>query len=486
MKNIIPASEYRRLKLLNLLFFADEAIIKKEAANTVECSVNTLNADIEVLNAMFPEDIAQIHEADKKLSLHTTSKINFDYLTAYMISASHLFQLAMSAFIEENLTISEWAETNFVSRSTFYVKLAEVDNFLARSRLVLNNAPLEIQGSEVNVRFFFYHLFSKSYPYTGWVIQDSDFEKNINEFIKKFEQHMNVYFSLSARVDYATAIAVSLIRLKNGHPLQASDEDIQFWHDLVAYHNAMDIDLSDLETALGGPLPPLEYYMIVLMSFLGSFTYVNRERMNMRVLYNGKFQRIRLKLTEDLLAIVDDRIADTLALKVTLLDYLARFLFIEKANLILDVDYFSNKLVPDIVDRQEILAVLKKYEGLPDYQFVRSNREVIATYVHNLFSIGLSTETYTSALHVKIISKKGFIWEEYLKMQIRRYYSEDAIIFSDGLNPSEHWAQHDLIISDSSIPNITDIEVIVWHMPPTKRDFAALGEVVNARFEKRR
>ncbi|WP_430536430.1 helix-turn-helix domain-containing protein [Listeria rocourtiae] len=485
MKNIIPASDYRRLKLLNLLFFAEAPIIKKEVATIIECSVNTLNADIEVLNSTFPDEMAHIHEMDKKLSLKTASQINFDYLTAYMISTSHLFQLALSVFNGEKTTISEWAENNFVSRSTFYVKLAEVDTFLARSRLVLNNAPLEIQGGEVNIRFFFYHLFSKCHPYTGWLIDDFDFENCIDKFIQKFEQHLNVYFSPSTRVDYATAIAVSLRRIKQGHTVNASDEDEKFWRDIYTYHNAMEIDFSDLEEALGAHLVPVERYMLLMMSFLGSFTYVNQERMKMRLYYNERFQSTRLPLTEDLLTIVDNRIADTLVLKVTILDYLARFLFIEKANLILDVDYFSKKLTPDTEDKEKILTILKKYEGRPGYQYLRSNREVIATYVYTLFSVALLTESYTRSLHIKIISKSGFMWEEYLKTQIRRYYSEEIIIFCDDLKPKEHWAQHDLIISDSPLPNITDVDVLVWHMPPIKRDFAALGEIVDARLDNK-
>ncbi|MBC1459166.1 helix-turn-helix domain-containing protein [Listeria newyorkensis] len=481
MKNIIPASDYRRLKLLNLLFFADAPIVKKEVATIVECSVNTLNADIETLNATLPEDVAQILEADKKLSMQTTPQINFDYLTAYMISTSHLFQLALSAFNGEKTTISEWAENNFVSRSTFYVKLAEVDTFLARSRLVLNNAPLEIQGGEMNIRFFFYHLFSKCYPYSGWVIPDFDFETCIDKFIQKFEQHMKVYFSPSTRVDYATAIAVSLRRIKQGHTINPSTEREQFWQDIYTYNNAMEIDFSDLEDALGSHIIPVERYMMIIMCFLGSFTYVNRERMMMRLYYSEKFQGPRTSIAEDLLTILNGRVADTLALKVSIVDYLARFLFIEKANLILDVDYFSKKLVPDTQEKEKIIATLKKYETWPDFQFLRSNREVIATYIHNLFSVALLTEAYTRALHVKIISKSGFMWEEYLKTQIRRYYSEEMIVFCDDLKPKEHWAQHDLIISDSPLPSITDVDVLVWHMPPINRDFTALGEILEAR-----
>ncbi|EUJ26341.1 helix-turn-helix domain-containing protein [Listeria cornellensis] len=364
MKNIIPASDYRRLKLLNLLFFAEAPIVKKEVAAMVECSVNTLNADISTLNATLPEEIAQINEADKKLSLTATAQINFDYLTAYMISTSHLFQLALSVFNGEKTTISEWAENNFVSRSTFYVKLAEVDTFLARSRLVLNNAPLGIEGNEINIRFFFYHLFSKCYPYAGWVIPDFNFDSCIDKFIQKFEQHMKVYFSPSTRVDYATAIAVSLRRIKQGHTINVTPEDEQFWEDIYTYHNAMGLDFSDLEDALGSPLIPVERYLFIIMSFLGSFTYVNRERMNMRLYHNGQFQGSRTVIAEDLLTIIDDRIADTLLLKVSIVDYLSRFLFIEKANLILDVDYFSEKLVSETQDKEKNYHYLKKIRNL--------------------------------------------------------------------------------------------------------------------------
>ncbi|EUJ26342.1 hypothetical protein PCORN_15196 [Listeria cornellensis FSL F6-0969] len=70
-----------------------------------------------------------------------------------------------------------------------------------------------------------------------------------------------------------------------------------------------------------------------------------------------------------------------------------------------------------------------------------------------------------------------------MKTQIRRYYSEEIIIFCDDLKPREHWPQHDLIISDAPVPNITGVNILVWHMPPIKRDFAALSEIVEARYD---
>ncbi|MBC1231661.1 hypothetical protein HB816_14500 [Listeria booriae] len=125
---------------------------------------------------------------------------------------------------------------------------------------------------------------------------------------------------------------------------------------------------------------------------------------------------------------------------------------------------------------------MQKYESVPDYSFITANMDVIATYIHDLFTAALMMERYTSSLHIKIIAKKGFMWEEFLKAEIRRHYSEDFIVFCDELNPKEHWAQHDFIISDFPLPEVTDVDVLVWHMPPTKRDLADLDMIVREKY----
>lgn len=193
MKNIITASEYRRLTLLNLLFFTEKSLSKNKLSEQVQCSLNTLNADVKLLNSILPVELAHIFEEDKRLFLKVAPKVNFDYLTAYMITESDLFELSLSVFNDEKLTIANWTEKHYISLASFYLKLKEVDTFLARSRLILNNAPLQIEGNEINIRFFFFHLFSKSYPYSGWINEDNDYE-SINHFIQKFEKHMGVFF----------------------------------------------------------------------------------------------------------------------------------------------------------------------------------------------------------------------------------------------------------------------------------------------------
>lgn len=117
--------------MLNLLFFAESPISKKEAANFVECSINTLNADIETLNTTIPDDIAHVDEIDRKLTLRAATRINFDYLTAFMISTSHLFQLALSedfiVFCDELNPKEHWAQHDFIISDFPLPEVTDVD-----------------------------------------------------------------------------------------------------------------------------------------------------------------------------------------------------------------------------------------------------------------------------------------------------------------------------------------------------------------------
>lgn len=480
MKNIITASGYRKLKLLNILFFAEKPMSKKELTVAVECSLNTLNADIKLFNSTCPVEMAHVYEEDKRLFLTAAPDINFDFLQAYMITNSDLFLLSVSIFNDDKLTIPEWAEKNFISPASFYLKLKEIDTFLARSRLILNNKPLQIEGNEVNVRFYFSHLFIKSHPYSGWISEEISFEQ-INRFIQKFEAKMGVYFSLSSRMEYAIAICVCLTRIKQGYLADLSPEEQRTIDDIYVYYDAKTLDFSDLDQFLDEPVSLIERYIILNISFLCPFTDISLERIKFRIDYHKNFRNQRFILAEDIITLLDGRLKETDTIKLAILDYLTRFTFVKKTNLILDVDHFSKKFVPDIIMIDAILEKLQKYERHPDYTFIRDNKKVISAHLHDLFNVSLMNELFTQRLHVKVISKSGFLWEEYLKGQIRQHYSEEYLIFCEELYPKEHAPQYDLIISDAPIEFPFQTKVLVWHVPPTKRDFSQLGEIIEAR-----
>ncbi|MBC6316284.1 helix-turn-helix domain-containing protein [Listeria grandensis] len=477
MKYVVPATAYRRLKLLNKLFFATTSLSKKKLLSSIETSMNTLNSDIAHLNEIFPEDMSHIEEKDRFIYLKVADNINFDYLTAYMICNSDLFQLSLSTFHNTSLNVPDWAEENFVSLASFYLKLKEVDTFLAQSRLILNTEPLQVQGNEMNVRFFYFHLFSKAYPYSGWVIDEIDIEY-VHSFIKKLEKKSDIYFSVSSRLEYAIAIGVSLTRAKQGFAMNFDEKDAAHWKELSTFYDIDGIDFSDLEDCLGTSLTIGERYIILKIFFLTSFTYIERDQIQLRIQYEKELRPQRFKLVLDLMNILGDSPIDREVILVSVIDYLSRFAFVDKTHLILDIDYFSTKYLPNKVDIADIEAVLSKYEGQPEYKYIRDNKSTILKYLHDLFNITLLNSSYTKRLHVKIISKNGFLWEEYMKMEIRKYYSEELVVFCEELQPTEHWRQYDLIISDFPIESPNSSPVLVWHMPPAKRDLDQLKKII--------
>ncbi|MBC1436007.1 hypothetical protein HCJ39_11335 [Listeria rocourtiae] len=472
MKYVVPATAYRRLSLLNMLFFASEPLSKNNVVKSLETSMNTLNADIAALNEIFPEDISQIEEGDRRLSLHISDTINFDYLAAYMISTSDLYQLSLSTFWNTPLNVKEWSEKHFISLTALYVKLKEVDTFLAESRLILNTSPLRIQGNEVNIRFFYFHLFTRCYPYSGWIMEEF-YLKYIDNFIQKIEKYSNIHFSESSRLEYTIAIGVALTRVKQGYCINL-EENLTTWENLSPFYNVLDIDFSDLEYCLGFNLELGDRYNIFQIFFLTTFSYITRKQIQLRIQYDAKFYSARYKLAKELVALLDKNAIDYELVLVQVLDYLMRFNLIDKTNLILDIDYFSTKYPSDSIKTSDIEAILSKYENLVTYKYVKDNKSTILKYLHDFFSVVLINAASSKKLYVKVISKRGFMWEEYMKMIIRKYYSEDLVIFCDELQPTEHFLQYDLIISDSQIFSPNDKPIIIWSMPPAIRDIEKL------------
>ncbi|WP_430536765.1 hypothetical protein, partial [Listeria rocourtiae] len=104
---------------------------------------------------------------------------------------------------------------------------------------------------------------------------------------------------------------------------------------------------SDLEFNLDHELSTTERHLILLACPLGPFSYVDHSRSDFRMAYHKKYRNQRYQLGFDLAQIIKDQTTDFYRLVVVVLDYLTRFSFVQKKNLIIDVDYFTEKTIPD-------------------------------------------------------------------------------------------------------------------------------------------
>lgn len=477
MKNLVIASEYRKLRLLHILFTAEQDYTKKELAGLLHCSIKTLETDIKGLQEIFDPAIAYVHEDEYHVLLDVGEQVNFSYLYAMAVSNSYMYLISKDIFSGKRQNLSDWAEDNFSSLPTMYRRMRQIDTYLAESRLVLETTPLDIKGSEIRLRFYYFQIYSRSYPYTKWPFPEIPYLQ-VNEFIKTVERCFGIYFSLPARINYAIAIAVCLERLKQGYHYKMSVEDLNSWKSIAeAQREFHPVDYSILDNIIGFPLPKHECYINVLMCFWTKFSYVDEGQASIRVKHSQIVNPHKYELANDLVKILEDyQIHNSTHIAAETIDFLTRFLFIDKMNILPEVPYAH--VAPDKHElSKKIRSVLNTYETNPNHHYIRSNKAMMIHYLTDFYNTVIQQEQQYRILHVKIVSENGYFWEEYLRTELRKRYSDEQIIICDELHSHEHMQHIDLIISDFPFYEETGItsDILVWNMPPAKKDYEQLN-----------
>ncbi|MBC1475169.1 HTH domain-containing protein [Listeria grandensis] len=476
MKNLVIASEYRKLRLLHILFTSEQNYTKKELAQMLHCSIKTLDADIKGLQEIFDPAIAHVHEDEYHVLFDVGEQINFSYLYAMTVSNSYMYLISKDIFLGHKLNLPDWAEKNFSSLPTTYRRIRQIDTYLAESRLVLETTPLDIKGAEIRLRFYYFQIYSRSYPYTKWPFPDVPYTQ-VNAFIQTVESCFGIYFSLSARINYAIAIAVCLIRLKQGYHYTMSASDQASWKSIAeAQREFHPVDYTILEDIVGFPLPKNERYVNVLMAFWTRFSYIDEGQADVRIKSSKEINPSKYMLAKELTSLLAEYdIHNSNQILAGTIDFLTRFLFIDKINILPEIPYIH--VAPDKHElSQKIRAVLNKYETNPNYPYIRSNKAMMVRYLTDFYNIIIQQEQQYRILHVKIVSENGYFWEEFLRTELRKRYSEEQIIICDELHSHEHMQHIDLIISDFPFYEETGInaDILVWNIPPAKKDFEQL------------
>lgn len=480
MKNLVIASEYRKLRLLHILFTAEQNYTKKELAGLLHCSIKTLDSDIKSLQEIFDPAIAYVHEDEYFVLFDVGEQVNFSYLYAMTVSNSYMYLISKDIFAGKRQNLTDWAEENFSSLPTMYRRVRQIDTYLAESRLVLETTPLDIKGTEIRLRFYYFQIYSRSYPYTKWPFPEIPYAR-VNDFIKTVESCFGIYFSLSARINYAIAIAVCLERVKQGYHYTMTQADLHSWKSIAeAQREFHPVDYSILEDIIGFEMSKDEHYVNVLMCFWTKFSYVDEGQANVRVKHSQVINPHKYALAVDLVKLLEGyHIHPSHPILAETIDFLTRFLFIDKINILPEIPYMH--VAPDKnALSQKIRTVLNGYEADPNHRYIRSNKAMMVNYLTDFYNIIIQQEQQYRILHVKIVSENGYFWEEFLRGELRKRYSEEQIIICDELHSHEHMQHIDLIISDFPFYEETGVEaeLLVWNMPPGRKDFEQLDLIL--------
>lgn len=485
MEKILTKSDYRQLRLLSLLFFKNELISKNYAADYLQIHKITLNKDIASINNFFSKDILEIQVFKKKwIVLSRNKQTNFSLITANMIYNSQTFRIVLSTLNDVKETPTSFAKKEFISQSLLYNKLEELDNLLAENRLILNKTPIEILGNELYIRFFYFHIFDRSYPYAGWLFDDIPLD-NISIFIFKIEQTMGIRLSLIAKTDYAIAISIHLKRIQKNHPLHLSENQLLYWQQIMGFFEISKLDFSDLEAILSQEIPLEEKSIISLSIFLCAFTYTKKEALDKTLNYYKKYRPMRYKAAQELVAISNTDKKNLEFVTASLLGFFGKYTLIGKSAYIIEIEEYESRNKINLVSKQKVeQKLLEVSRYATDLEFIRENMDAILPYVHELLNISSTLRQLHEQLHVQIISKYGYMWEELLKYRIRQHFPEQLLIFSNTNYPFGD-IDCDLIITDFPIIEKTSVDILTWNSPPTDQDFEMLRDFIKYDMESK-
>lgn len=481
MEKILNKSSFRKLSILNLLFYSDSYIEKQQMSDKLGITIKTLNKDIDEINQLYETFSFQIAVYQKNLlylKKHNDTTINISLISAYMTYHSDIYKIAKLTFSDTPEFVEKIAESESISISNAYLKLEEFDAILAENRLFLGRQPLEILGNEVNIRFFYFHLFERAYLFSGWDFPDIPLEI-INTFIEKTTRFLGIYLPPASKIDYAIALGISLTRIKNGHFAQLSKQSLSLINDFSSLYYLAAIDFTILEEGIGLELPDTECYLLLLACFLTPFTFFDNDIMFRMLTYNKKWRPARYNLVNQLVQLIGGKNKNLEALKADLLNYFSKFTFIERTTHIVDIDYFSRTTYPEWLDKNKIQQIIDEASQNKELEFIKDNKAVILTYLYEFINVATLSKTIYSPIKIKVLSKKGHLWEQFMKYEIRKCFPKELVDFSEDLYSYEHLEEYDIIISDYPLILSNTVETLLWNMPPTKGDLDRLKSIVD-------
>ncbi|EUJ27288.1 mga helix-turn-helix domain-containing protein [Listeria cornellensis FSL F6-0969] len=289
---------------------------------------------------------------------------------------------------------------------------------------------------------------------------------------------MGVHLSPIAKTDYAVAISIHLKRIQTGHPLDLNEQQLLYWEQIVDFYDIKKMDFSDLESMLPQELALSEKSIIFLSLFLCPFTYATKESLDKILDYYKTFRPMRYKAAQELVRISDTDEKDLKFVTASLLGFFGKYTFVGKSAYIIEIEEHENRNKINRINKQKIEQKLLEVSGYAaDLDFIRENMSAILPYVHELLNISSTLSQQHEKLHIKIISKNGYMWEELLKYQIRQHFSTELLIFSDN-DYSIGEADCDLIITDFPIIEKSPVEILTWNSPPTDLDFKMLRNFI--------
>lgn len=225
MRHLLNQTENRQLLLAEILQDKDDWITLSELSKILDCSVRVLKDDLAHFKNNFTE--LAIETSNNGIRLNKINNTGLKSFYQHILHHSTAYNLLEIIFLEEHISVVDLIERLYVSSSTIYRLIDQINEVLEERNFKIETNPCRIVGSESDIRYFFYNFFHEKYSGLEWPYPNLD-ENGLDLFLNFFIKFTHMDADFAYYNIFKTVSAVNLIRYKQGHFVNISNIHVNF------------------------------------------------------------------------------------------------------------------------------------------------------------------------------------------------------------------------------------------------------------------
>lgn len=281
---IIDNKTKRQVLILSLLLESSSSILLSEISHYSNVSKKTTISDVQNLIGDLRNSLQLILGTGTPSLKRIGDIAPIKKILFKLTEDNILFKVIEGTFYNKYETIDTLSENFFISENTLRRHLNTLKEVLIDYNLSLNLNPIELIGTEQNIRYFYFQFFSQTHFH--------------NQILSKTEQHKHLYNIirnirkkyLMLNLDYHRIIQWFLIieqRVKSNFFVQFEDTFIEQYSTLHSFYSLKMAMIEEFDEEILSDLNSSEILFIILIS-LDCIVYDNKSYL----LFNDFFSKL--------------------------------------------------------------------------------------------------------------------------------------------------------------------------------------------------
>lgn len=225
MKQLLNQSERRQLLGVEILHRHEDWMTLSELSKKLDCSVRVLKDDIAHFKNNF--DMFTIETSNNGIRLNMNNNTGLKSLYQHTLNNSTAFNLLENIFLNENISIIDLTKVLYVSSSTIYRLIDQINEKFKDKNFKIETNPCRIIGSENEIRYFFYNYFYEKYSSLDWPYKNIN-ENGLDKFLQFFIEFTQIEVDFAYYNVFKTVSVINLIRYKQGYCIDTSNIKTNF------------------------------------------------------------------------------------------------------------------------------------------------------------------------------------------------------------------------------------------------------------------